>query len=155
MKIVRSGIKNDLIHVRKTVTFTGATGLGEAGTVVPVFTTTGRVGVERLTAFCTETLVSTSNLGTISLGVPTTDDAFAEAFTVAAGAAATNEWWDALITDFVAGSATDMMEGISRTGVSLSENIIINPLTQDITDGTLVIDCWYLPITDNGALAAA
>lgn len=45
-----------------------------------------------------------------------------------------------------------MVQGLS---FNISEDIIIDPLTQNITDGTLIIDCWYLPITDNGALAAA
>jgi hypothetical protein len=36
----------------------------------------------------------------------------------------------------------------------ISEDIDFNILTGDITDGTLIVDCWYDRITDNGSLSA-
>jgi len=45
--------------------------------------------------------------------------------------------------------------GTIAGGKAVSESVILTIGAADVTDGTLVIDMWYTPITDDGALAAA
>lgn len=138
----------------KTIAFTGASGLGAAGSTTTVYTITGRVKLVYGSIFCTETLVSASNLGTISMGVAADVEAYRAAIVVGAGTIAANDWW---------GAAGDTMAGLGRDWVTnadaaeavnafLSQDIIIDCLTQNTTDGTLVIDCWYIPLTAGASL---
>lgn len=140
-------------HVRKTITFDGTTGNGEVGTVT-VFPITGRVFVRRTTQFCTESLAEAGATATISMGTSADIDAF-----VAATNAVdidVNEWWGAaspaagsyqLLQSSTAGFQT------AQADKMLSQNIILTIGSQNVTDGTLVIDVWYEPITADGALA--
>ena len=140
---------------RKTIAFTGASGLGLAGTAVIVWTITGRVQVVSFPSpFITEALVSTVNLGTISIGLTNSVTFFTAAVTVGAGDFAVNDWWydGAAIPSYGRDHAS---VGVFNTEPvpPISENIIINCLTQNITDGTLVFDgLWYRPLTADGAL---
>lgn len=133
---------------RSVVTIDGSAGAGEADSpsTIRVFTLTGRVRLVGLHCFCTETLVTVN--GTVALGVATASTAFIGA--TAAGAIVTNDWWNN------AGNAPDtvedILEAVSRVGEALSNHIIITIATADITDGTLIFDVWYEPITDNGRL---
>ena len=140
---------------RKTIAFTGAANLGQAGTAVTVWTITGRVQPIYFPGpFVTEALVSTIDLGTISLGLTNVVAAFVAATTVGAGTFAINDWWNAA-ADVTPSSGIDVTytKDVGYSYAPISENIIINCLTQNITDGTLVFDgLWYRPLTAAGAL---
>ena len=137
-----------------TIAFTGAANLGQAATAVTVYTITGRVMILHMPPpFVTEALVSTVNLGTISLGVASDVIAFIGATTVGAGTFAVNDWWwrD---TSIVPGVGRDPMDFTSATKMVISENLIIDCLTQNITDGTLRFDgLMYRPLTAGARLA--
>ena len=132
------------IHVTKTIAFDGTAGNGAVGTVT-VFTLTGRVWLAGLSAFCTETLAG--NTATVSLGVASV---VAGLVPVTTGTdLAANDWWI---------DATPAEIGIAAVAASqkdqlLSQSVIVNVLVAGVTDGTLVIDAWYLPVTSNGALS--
>lgn len=61
-----TGVFETVRRATKTVTFTGATGLGEVGSV-PLFTVTGEVIVERIVPFCSTSLTVTGGVGTASM----------------------------------------------------------------------------------------
>ncbi len=133
-------------HVRKTITFAGGAGSGQAGTVVTVFTTTGSVLVHMIVTECTSNLTEAGATATLSLGVTSV---------VAQFIAATNavnidsgEFW--LSTTPVAG-AIDLPD-ITQVA-AINEDIILNPLVNDTDGGVLVVDCWYEKITDDGLLS--
>ena len=140
---------------RKTIAFTGAANLGQAGTAVTVYTITGRVQlIHFLTAFVTEALVSTINLGTISLGLTNAVTGYISTTTVGSGTFAVNDWWSS-DTNVIPSAGNDLARSTNTLNslAPISENIVINCLTQDITDGTLVFDgLWYRPLTADGAL---
>ena len=145
----------DLIHERKTITLTGAAALGLAGTVVPVFTVVGRVWVQLITAFCTTNLGEAVATATLSLGVTSDVDKFI-AVTNSIDIDA-NDWWTQAAPAEVGAAnalkATTSPTAAAQMDVLVSENIILNPLVQNTNAGVLVIDIWYHPITDDGAVS--
>ena len=140
---------SELRHVRKTITFTGAAGAGAVGTIT-LFTITGRVRLDRMSAFCTVSLVSTGGTGKISLGVASSTGALSS--NKSADAIVANDWFTG--AGVAAGISTDILYSSFTVDVYLlSESLILTVGTADITSGTLVFDAWYRPITDDGALA--
>ena len=140
---------SELRHVRKTITFTGAAGAGAVGTIT-LFTITGRVRLDRMSAFCTVSLVSTGGTGKISLGVASSTGALSS--NKSADAIVANDWFTG--ASVAAGISTDILYSSFTVDVYLlSESLILTVGTADITSGTLVFDAWYRPITDDGALA--
>ena len=141
-----------LRHARVTIAFTGAAGLGAVGTVA-LFTITGRIWIDTLTAFCTEALAEAAASATVACGVAADTDAFI-AVTNAIDIDL-NEWWNSATP--AAGAVT--ITGTGTTGPStlqkrklVSTNIILTVAAQNITDGTIVFDVFYMPVTDNGLL---
>lgn len=141
---------NQLRHVRKTITFTGGAGAGAVGTVT-VFTITGRTLLERFTCFCTNGLTAAAPSASLQVGVAGGSNKIVDLIPDAENID-TDEWVSG--SGSISASIND--ESIwprwfgSRT---LSTNIIVTIGSQNITGGVLVFDCWYLPITDDGALA--
>lgn len=134
------------LRARKTIAFTGAAGLGATG-AVPLFTITGKVLIDRIIGVCTEDLASAGG-GTLALGVTGATTLLIAATT------ATDLDLDELWV-----SATPNANGIALPAalqnIAIAKDIIGTVGTSAITDGTLVIDVWYTPITDNGKLVAA
>ena len=62
--------------VRKTITYTGATNLGEAGSNVTIFTVTGQIHVVALVPYCTVNLGESGATATITLGTASTTNLF-------------------------------------------------------------------------------
>lgn len=138
----------------KTLAFTGAANLGAVGSPITIWTLTGRVLLVYGTAFCTETVVSTANTGTIALGTASRTLGFVGASTMGASSLATNEWWAE--GAMIAGAQGDWVSGANQVTLNvagLSESIIITVATNAITDGTLVFDCFYIPLTAGAGLA--
>lgn len=150
MRVVRAGYDQLIRAPTKTITFTGASGLGLAGVAVPVWTLSGRVLLHYMTAFVSTAVVSTADAGTISLGTASITNKLITATTVGAGTFVANEWWAAGVS--TAGILQDIVN-YSFLSASCSESIIITPLTQNITSGVLVFDCWYRSLTAGGSLS--
>jgi len=146
-----------LKHVRATITFDGTAGLGEASTAVPVFTIAGRVLVERITAYCTVDLTEAMATATVALGTATDVDKFIAVTNSTAIDA--GEWWATATPTAGAASITTpavtdpTTAGVQGQPTAIDEDIIITPATQDTDAGTLVIDCWYEPITAGASLS--
>ena len=139
-------------RARKTVTFTGLAGAGAAGTVA-LFTTTGRVYIEKMTAYCTVNLTESGATSTISVGTASIVNCLLTA--VNAVDLDADEFW--VGNQAVLGSITTITGGVGNTASSMnkciSQNIIATIAVADVTAGALVFDVWYTPITDNGLLA--
>lgn len=146
--LVQTFSGDGLIHVTKTLTFTGAANLGLAASAITLFSLTGLVKVERFTVYCTVDGVSAAS-GTLAIGTADTTNR------LLAATLATN--FDAakfVIAGTTAlASAKDNLTTVSAgTGVDISTNIIGTVAVGDITAGTIVLDAWYRPITGNGRL---
>ena len=138
-------------RVRKTVAFTGAAGVGAQGTVA-VFAVTGRVLLHRMIAFCTEDLAGAT--ATIELGA-TGFTAGIIAQTTATDIDNGEFWQDATPQANGRNFAAASEASSAPRDTLLSSGIILTVGTADITDGTIIFDAWWEPITDGARLAAA
>lgn len=142
---------SNLRHVRKTVTLDGSANNGNLGDIVPLFTITGRVAVVSATAYASVALACTA---------PTVTLLYLRAGTVGTGAN-----WLSLATDgedftgvtgFFNG-ATPAAAGVFEVRTAVSADIGLYVYDSgggaDVTAGTIIVDIWYLPITNDGALA--
>src|SRR3990167_959953 len=142
-------------HSTKTITFDGAAGSGAvaAPRTVNVFTITGRVLVHAMTQFCTEDVVSAGG-GTLVYGVTGDTDAFIG--TTTATDLVADEWWAAAAPPTASGvTLADSVTGgitTSQRLKAISGNIFLTVGVADITDGTIVFDVIYTPLTDGARL---
>lgn len=143
---------NQLRHVRKTVTFTGGAGAGELGGNVATFTLTGRVWAY-FVVYCSSSLVCTAGgVTSITLGVT-------------GGTSRLLGFNSFTVSGITTGSFLDASEGSPRTVAAANDSrgwaFATDPLIYvvdggggaNVTGGTLIIDAFYYPITDDGALA--
>ena len=141
-----------LRHVRQTWTFVaGTTGAIATHTV---FTISGRVFVDLLTAFCSDTLTS-GGTPAITLGTVGDADGFIVAPTGGAPGLVTNDWWTSAASANLTVGPVVVVTGQQVTSQRyklLSENIDLVIPTSTVTGGTLIFDVWYLPITDGSSL---
>lgn len=140
-------------HSSKTIAFDGTAGLGLETSDVTVFTLTGRVLIHAITAFCSETLEGAT--ATIELGVTGDTDAFITQTTATSVAA--DEWWAVAAAATASGTTlADSQTGgatTSQRAKAISASIILTIGTADVTNGTLVFDVLYTPLTDGARLA--
>ena len=145
----------ELKHVRQTWTFVaGTTGAIATHTV---FTITGRVFVDLITAFCSDTLTS-AGTPAITLGTVGDVDGFIVAPTGGAPGLVTGDWWTSAASANLTVGPVVVVTGQQVTSQRyklLSEDIDLVIPTSTVTGGTLIFDAWYLPITDGSGLAAA
>lgn len=123
----------------KTITFTGAAGLGAQGTVA-IATVVGSVLLTHLTARCKTLLAGAS--ATVELGVAGNTEALI-AQSTATDIDAGEFWQD-----------TSPEAGVSPAIVdkAVTGNIILTVGTADVTSGVLEIVGYWLPLSDDGAL---
>lgn len=141
---------SELRHVRKTITFTGGANAGLLDSDIPLFTTTGRVRIEGLpTVYVSTDLICAAGADTIlCIGVAGASDwhLLAPVTTATSGRFASGYDYD--FRDF-ARQTVFLYEEVSG-------NVILRPHDNgagaNITAGVVIVDCWYTPITDDGAL---
>lgn len=143
MNLSGGSIESYLRRAEKTITFTGAAGLGAQG-AVPIFTVTGQVIVVALAPFCTVNLVGAS--ATLSLGVTGATTLFI-ASTTAADIDADEFWIDA--TPDASGIALPA----ATKDIAIATNIIGTVGTADITAGAIRFVCYWMPLSSNGNVA--
>lgn len=134
-------------HVRFSKTFANSAGNGAVGDVT-IFTVTGRVWLLGLTAFCTDGLSEGGATATVQLGSALRDGELIAV--VNAVDIVTNSWWK---DGTPVGEITQMDAAQVDVLISEESNIVVKVTSQAVSGGTIVFDAWYLPITDNGALA--
>lgn len=132
----------DPIHVRKTLQATGAGEL-DIGTVT-IFTLTGRVSIQDFSVFCTEDLVGAATLDFGVVG----DTNFLCVQVANATTIDVNEWINVASGAGVVGAI-----GNSLSTSVISGSIILTVGAADVTDGTLVVDITYRPLTSDGELS--
>lgn len=133
--------------VRKTVTFTGAAGLGAAG-AVSLFTITGRVLVERIVPYCSTLLTETGGTATLALGVTGSTALFIAA--TGATAIDAGEFWVDTTPD-PAGIALPA----ALKGVPIAADIIATVADATINAGVIAFDVYWRPLSDAATLVAA
>ena len=133
----------------KAVTFTGAAGLGQAGSNVVYFTVTGEVVIEKIAPFCTVSLGEAAINSTLSLGV-VGSAAFFIAATDAVPTIAANLFWVDTAPD-----ANGVALPAALKDIIITDNIIAVPAVADINAGAIRIDVYWRPLSANGKVAAA
>jgi len=151
------GFSSELIQVRNIYVFNAATTGAVAATPTHViFTTTGRVFVDLITAFCFQTLAS-AGTPAITLGTLNDVDAFIAAPTGGAPGLVAGDWWTSPASSAGSVGPTTVVTGEATTSQRfklLSESIGLAIPVSTVTGGVLIFDCWYKPITDDGKLVA-
>ena len=140
-----------LVHKRCVYVFNAASGTVAAHNV---FTITGRVFVDLITAFCTSTLTS-GGTPAITLGTTSAVTGFLTAPTGGAPGIVADDWWLTAVTPQKVGGPVSVVTGgtvVSSRFKVLAENIVIDVPVSAVTGGVLVFDVFYLPLTDDGAL---
>lgn len=131
----------------KAVAFSGAAGNGAVGTVA-LFTVTGAVAV-RLLCICTESLAEGVGGGTVEVGISGNTAAIIAQTT--STAVDLGEIWHDATPDATFEALTVMAEFILGYG----DDIILTVGTQDVTDGTLVFQLFWTPLTAGASVVAA
>lgn len=126
---------------KKTITFTGAAGLGAIGSVA-VGTVTGSILLTHGAIRCT-TLLASAGGGTVSAGTTNNVDALV-AVTTATDIDATEFWQDA---------TPEAEASPAIVNIAICEDVILNVLVGAITAGVLEIVFYWLPLSDDGNLA--
>ncbi len=124
----------------KTITFTGAAGLGAAGTVA-IGTVTGRILITHGSVFCSTNL--TSSGGTLELGTADNTAGLIDQ-TTASDIDANDFWQDATPEVKVSPAIINQL---------VAASIIATVGSADITAGVLVFEFYWLPMSSNGNLA--
>ena len=143
-----SGVNESKVErTTKTITFTGAAGAGEVGTV-SVFTISGGIiVVEEIAGRVTTNL--TGATATVALGVTGQTSLFIGA-TTATGLVTTAALW---------ASTAPTAGGIALPAATKQElidaNVIITVATANVTGGVLEIDVVWRPLTAGATLVAA
>ena len=132
---------------RKDVAFDGLAGTGLVG-VVPLFTVTGAV-ILRLVAICTENLATGAG-ATISVGTPA---AVAGLIAVTTGVDidAGDIWFAAAPATVLDTLANSMLEYVIGNGADIQADVLVD----DVTDGTIVFNAWWSPLTVGASVVAA
>jgi hypothetical protein len=138
-----TGINSEVRQAAKTITFTGAAGLGQVG-AVPIFTVTGQIVVEKIVGYCSVDLISAGG-GSLALGVTGSTALFIAATT--ATAIDVGEVWI---------SNTPTAAGIAIPAackdIAITANIIGTVATGDITAGAINIAVVWRPLSSDGNL---
>lgn len=142
-------IRGDVLGpLSKSVTFTGAANLGQAASATTYFTVTGQVEIITIVPYCVLTLVDGTNTATVSLGVTGIVELFIAA--TQSTLLATDEMWDGT-------SPTDKAIAIPAAfkNIAISDDIIVDCLTENTDGGALRIDLYWRPLSSDGLVVAA
>ena len=137
----------DLVPASKTVTFTGASTLGLAGTNTTWFTVTGTVLIVYLVPVCTVDLGEAAPTATITLGV-TDNTAFFNAATNSVDIDAGDLWFDATPTEV---NALAVPAGFKEVAI-IDDDIVSACATQNTNAGAIRLDCYWLPLSPGATL---
>ncbi len=127
----------------KTITLTGASGLGLVNVDIPVATVTGRVLLNDIAIFCS-TLLASSGGGAIAFGSVGTTSGIIEV-TTATEIDADEFWRDSSPELEVSRAINDRVIG--------GANLILRPTVATIQSGVLEIAMYWTPMSADGNLA--
>jgi len=132
----------------KTITFTGAANLGQAGTNATIFTVTGQVLVVAISTFCTTNLAEAAPTSTVALGVVNATGLFVNA--TSATTINVGEFWHGT-TPVANGEALPA----AVKDIAITQDIVIASAAQNTTAGVLEIYCYWMPLSAGSILLAA
>lgn len=130
----------------KTLTFTGAVNFGEASSSAALFTVTGEVLIVYISTLCTVSLTGVAS--TVSLGVTGDTDLFV-ALTTATTIDAGMFWQTTTPT------ANGIAVNATCKDIVITDNILIESLTQNTDGGAVRVDVLWLPLSSDAVLVAA
>jgi len=130
---------------RKSITFTGAAGLGAVGNV-PLFTVTGEVEVIRLVPYTVQTLTEALATATLALTVTNSPALFIAATPVLS--LVTGEFW----TEATGGGTANagVLIPAALKDIAITSNIVGTVAAQAVNGGTLRFDCIWRPLSADG-----
>lgn len=133
------------VRERKTIAFSGAAGNGAVGTVL-VFTVTGVIWLDWLTIFCTESLAS-GGAALVEVGVAADTDGLAAQITATDLDA--GMWWPGVAGAVGTVAATGAGAAATHAACKVlnGANIIVTVTTAAVSDGTVVVDARYRPLS--------
>lgn len=137
--------------VQKSITFTGAAGLGAIGNVT-YFTLTGKVHVVSLDAVIETSLTEDGGTGvsSCSLGVTGATALFVAAVLSSSLVSTTPLWYSATP------NATGIALAAAYKDIAIAANIVLavtSTGTKLVNGGKITLTVTYVPITSNGSLA--
>jgi len=130
---------------RKSLTFTGAAGLGAVGNV-PLFTVTGEVEILRIMPYTVDTLTQAAAGSTLALGVTNATALFLAATPVVN--LATGEFWTEATGAGVANSGIAFPAALKD--IAITSNIVGTVAVNNCNGGTLRFDIWWRPLSSDG-----
>ena len=133
---------------QKSVTFTGASGLGLAATNTVWFTVSGGAVIVRFIAGRVTTNLAGAT-ATLTLGVVGSTSLFIGATTATTLITTADLWVSTTAT------AAGIALPAATKDILIDANIVSAVATQDITSGVLVLDCVWEPMVDGATLVAA
>ncbi len=136
--------------VSKTITFTGASGLGLHGTATTAFTLAGGfVLVEYIAGRVTTNLAGAT--ATVTLGITGSTTLFIGTTTATAMLTSAEVW--ATTTPTAAGIAAPAAD----KGIIINGSVLVSSthVSADVTSGVLEINCIWRPLTPGATLVAA
>jgi hypothetical protein len=134
---------------RKSVTFDGTTGLGEAATTTTFFTVTGEILVVYLSPYVVGTLTQSGATPTLALGVTNSTALFIAATT--ATTLAIGEFWTEATGGGTAAAGIAIPAALRE--ILVTSNIIGTVGgTNNINGGTLRLDMWWIPLSADAAV---
>ena len=132
----------------KSLTFTGAAGLGAVG-AVPLFTVTGEVLVVYLVPYTVATLTEALATATLALGVTNSTGLFITA--TDAVNLVTGEFW----TEATGGGTANAGVAVPAAlkDIAITSNVIGTVAAQAVNGGTLRFDLLWVPLSSDGNVA--
>jgi hypothetical protein len=137
----------EMKRVTKTVTFTGAAGLGAVG-AVPIFTVTGEIFATLISAYCSTLLTEAGATATLALGVTGSASLLISA-TNAVDIDAGEFWVD------TAPDANGILVPAALKDTFITDNVIGTVAAQAVNAGVIRFDMYYLPISPDGKAVAS
>ena len=144
MDIVRGG--GYLNRNSATVTFTGASTLGLAGSNTTWFTVTGEILVVAIVPFCTLGLDESGATATITLGVTTATTLFIAATNSVE--IDTNEFWVDTTPD-----ANGIALPAALKDIVITDNIISACAVTNTNVGTMRVDLYWMPLSADASVS--
>ena len=129
-------------HFVKTLTLTGASGLGLVSVDIPVLTITGRVLMRELAIFCSTALASAGG-GVLSMGTANNPGGIIPKTT--ATIIDINEFWR--------DTTPELESSPVIKDEAIAANVIIQPTVATVESGVLEVSIYWSPLSIDGNLA--
>lgn len=142
--------------VTLTSTWTFAAGTTGAVAAHTLFTVTGRILVDLISAFCTSTLTS-AGTPAITVGTASAVATLIPAPTGGAPGVVTNDWWATAVSPQLVANPLTVVTGgtvVSSRHMVVAENIVMDIPVSTVTGGVLEFHLRYYPLSTSATVVA-